>query len=469
MGDISSFYTPQAGQNTALAANGKSAGALATGGAPGSPLGFLDLLLATLNPVQVAPTPSDDKSTTGVPVDPLAKTDTNPSLVPVTQDEQEIIAANVVLAPIDLPLPSIDPDATIDLSVLATTPTKPVVSSVAPETAARLSGLDAQLQAQLAAMTGQVEVESGDVVDPAALNDLVVGGTDAQTISAPGKTVMPELIDDATAPTRDIAAQLNAMTVGGSTPDKENKRGEKSADLLTMILQKPAGDTGYQSRLGYDTLASILSPIQTPVPTTEKSPAPGSTILTGDEATLFEIDLSLIDPDQLAPTLTASPVANAAAKVADVAARLHTPAQAAVHAVALHLQNLAQNRDTRSLTLQLNPPELGRMQIKMTYGKDKTVKADILIEKSDTYSLMKNDADALKNALSSAGLQADAGSLNFALADQGTFAGNGESANDNADGNKQNTDDVIGAIEIKASEEWSVDPATGIVRYNIVV
>lgn len=479
MADVSSLMTPIA--STGCCAPGtKTAAGTSDANATGN---FLDMMMNALLPMGATIIPID--ATTPVasdaPLDQglltgMVTADAPPGAIDVIFDD-EFPHAPEAAAPLT-------PFTTLvtDLSKKLDPDTFPVdVPAEVAMVSVKETQLNLQLQAQLAAMTGKpvtAPLEEAPI-DPAILNAIVVGGDGADTSTNSDASSLPltpitDSLPTETEPTADLAARLNAMTVGGGEQNKGDKDAKKT-DILSALLQKSvANDQAYQG-----VLTALTPGYQSPITPGHKPTGPGTissmpTLLTDPslDDPILELNLSLIDPDHIAATLAQSAPAIATSVKAVAGATATSTAHAAVQAVAIHLQQLAQNRDTRSLTLQLNPPELGRMQVKMTYGRDKSVKADILIEKSDTFTMMKHDADALRDALSNAGLQADASSLNFALADHGTFAdrhADDTAGASNRDGNTIGDEDLIGAIEIKASEEWSVDPKTGIVRYNILV
>jgi hypothetical protein len=145
---------------------------------------------------------------------------------------------------------------------------------------------------------------------------------------------------------------------------------------------------------------------------------------------------------------------------------------AATQTVAANMGKAAQNGGPTDMTIQLDPPELGRVEIKLEFGADKTIKANVVVEKPETYLLLQKDSGALERALQNAGLETDSGSLNFEMAaDDYAFGdsdrdGNGDDQQANANGDKigDEEDDNI----INTTMTWDVDPNTGHVHYNIM-
>lgn len=93
------------------------------------------------------------------------------------------------------------------------------------------------------------------------------------------------------------------------------------------------------------------------------------------------------------------------------------PTQVPAMAIALQIARNLQNGSNR-FDIRLDPPELGRIDVRMEVRKDGTVSAHLTVEKTQTLDLLQRDARALQQALSDAGLQADSDSLNFSLRDQ---------------------------------------------------
>lgn len=71
------------------------------------------------------------------------------------------------------------------------------------------------------------------------------------------------------------------------------------------------------------------------------------------------------------------------------------------------------------MTIQLRPAEMGKIEIKLTFGADKSVTGVVTADNQGTLTLLQKDSDALQRALQEAGLQADAGCMEFCLRDNG--------------------------------------------------
>ncbi len=137
----------------------------------------------------------------------------------------------------------------------------------------------------------------------------------------------------------------------------------------------------------------------------------------------------------------------------------------ATQVVAATIQKSAANGETKDLTLQLDPPELGRVEIKMSFGKDKAIKAVLTVEKQETFLMLQRDSGALERSLQDAGLDLSEG-VSFELADDAhDFSQNGRH-DESHSGQKGTQSDETGTI-IESTMTWAVNPDTGHMHYVI--
>ena len=76
------------------------------------------------------------------------------------------------------------------------------------------------------------------------------------------------------------------------------------------------------------------------------------------------------------------------------------------------------NARIESMTLQLEPAELGRLDIKLKFGKDGSIKAHMIVDKPETLAMLQKDSYHLEKVLQQTGLNADENSLSFDLRQQ---------------------------------------------------
>jgi hypothetical protein len=115
---------------------------------------------------------------------------------------------------------------------------------------------------------------------------------------------------------------------------------------------------------------------------------------------------------------TASPDAALPLPVADGAALVKTvpvsqlanlPPGAAVTAIGAVIASEA-GAGTNRFVIRLDPPELGRIDVRLRFGKDGEVHARMIADRPETASMLMRDAAALERALNASGLRtADAG------------------------------------------------------------
>jgi flagellar hook-length control protein FliK len=114
--------------------------------------------------------------------------------------------------------------------------------------------------------------------------------------------------------------------------------------------------------------------------------------------------------------------------------------------IAVQIQNAMQNGSSR-MTVDLQPAELGRVEIKLDVDKDKNVSATIVADRPATLDLLQRDSKALERALQQAGLQADSGSLSFSLRDTGgQSGGRGQGGNGRAGGKGSDKNTGVAAL-----------------------
>ncbi len=145
--------------------------------------------------------------------------------------------------------------------------------------------------------------------------------------------------------------------------------------------------------------------------------------------------------------------ASAAAPAPTPAAHLppHTPAVS----VSLGIAKALSEGHSR-ITVRLDPPELGRVEIRLDFTGDGTVRALIRADNHHTLDLLQRDSRLLERALGDSGLKADSGSLSFSLNQGGqdaAFAGN-------THGGRDGGGPPLGAApseHVEASEETALE------------
>jgi flagellar hook-length control protein FliK len=82
--------------------------------------------------------------------------------------------------------------------------------------------------------------------------------------------------------------------------------------------------------------------------------------------------------------------------------------------------------------IRLDPPELGRIEVRLDVDKDGSVTSHLVAHRAETLDLLRRDAAGLQRALEDAGLKTGDNGLQFSLrdqsADQQQAGGNGRAA-----------------------------------------
>lgn len=144
-----------------------------------------------------------------------------------------------------------------------------------------------------------------------------------------------------------------------------------------------------------------------------------------------------------------------------------TQAHPGTSLVAATLNRGAAATGNKTITLQLDPPELGRIEVRMEFGKDRSLKATVISEKPEAHLMLQRDSHALERALQDSGLDADGSSLEFSLADDGHFNQDGShdgSRNQSSHGGNGSEEDID---LIETTMNWRVDEQSGHIRYDI--
>jgi len=139
----------------------------------------------------------------------------------------------------------------------------------------------------------------------------------------------------------------------------------------------------------------------------------------------------------------------------------------AAQLLALSIQKAAGQNENKTFILDMDPPELGRVEVRLSFGKDKTMKAHVIAEKPETYMMLERDSSTLQRIFDNMGMNSDGG-LSFSLAEhmgQGFTHDQRGSSGDHS-GRSNGTEDS--AETINTLMTWQIDPQSGHTRYDIL-
>jgi chemotaxis protein MotD len=121
-------------------------------------------------------------------------------------------------------------------------------------------------------------------------------------------------------------------------------------------------------------------------------------------------------PTPVPPADTLQPAAPSGAPAALVSPQVHAAATPAAQ-IAPVLVSMAHAPDgAQRLTLRLDPPELGHVQIRIDRPQDAPARVDITVERAETLTLLLRDQPQLQRALDQAGVPSDGRSVTIHVA-----------------------------------------------------
>jgi len=176
--------------------------------------------------------------------------------------------------------------------------------------------------------------------------------------------------------------------------------------------------------------------------------------------------LTMVQTDLSQPmTLDQATLAGAAGTAtAPMGAQAMTTVQTAAVAstVAVDIARFARQGETR-FEIRLDPPELGRVDVRLRVADDGTVRAHLFVERSETLDLFMRDARALERALEQQGLKTGNGGLEFSLSSDGGQQASSEDAPSGgatASGEVEEsdtTDRAIAQYQFRSAQDGRVD------------
>lgn len=86
--------------------------------------------------------------------------------------------------------------------------------------------------------------------------------------------------------------------------------------------------------------------------------------------------------------------------------------------IALQIAQKVQS-GTQQFEVRMNPPELGRVDVRLEFTRDGQVYTHLIVERPETLEMLSKDSRQLERALQQAGVTLDSDGLSFSLKDQG--------------------------------------------------
>lgn len=524
MSDINPIQTQQA-RTAALAGNSLTGDKTAAASGLGGGLAFFDMIFSQLTATLGTQTTADQalagaKTTKGdnkddQAVDPLlalltpkatqlnfdATAEATPALTPAQKKLNDILDTllqglpenqkPVIQAVETTSLKQVLKDLKIDSKTVTADDSRLIATGLTPE---ELTALIQQVEAGQDVQVDTFVIGTVKLVpsENEATGQVAMFIPQALVLNKPAKgdqatlTTTTEIEDGA--PDDDLAAALNMIDVGAgitsdpakaaatpaqdttietTLPDASTRRADLNAFL--KLLEDAQGEMGNRAT-GLKDAAATNGAASIGKDNAAATPAAGfkallnqfMDTLTGDQGQTGDLTWS-IDADQ---TLhTPATVTGSTANLI-TATRQAGEAHPTTHVIAATLTKAAQNGENKTLTLQLDPPELGRVEIQMHFTKDKSVKAHMVFEKPETMMMMQRDAQVLDRALMDAGMDAGSNDLSFELASQNHDFGDDRGGRGGHGGNT--APDAVDVEITETTMTWYVDENTGLQRYNIL-
>jgi flagellar hook-length control protein FliK len=313
--------------------------------------------------------------------------------------------------------PAPDPDAapatsaaTTDSTVSAATSTAPLpaiaqlaaklaelsstVAPIAPEVAKQLQALTQKLRGAEADPQVLAALTSGTVTDGTGIDQIVRTLLDAKPAAPPPTIGTPQIA----APAKlDIPAPI--APAAPQTP---------TVAPVTLAPTKP--DTG---------TATVKPSAGPKASVSDDTPKPEAKIVAAAAA---KIDTQPDKPDNSTPA-TAASVAPAATTAARAIPAAYQAAANPINMAQVAFEMVRQaHQGTSRFTIRIDPPELGRVDVRMHVDAAGNVNARLTVDRLDTLDMFQRDRGSLEKALSQAGLDSGKTNLEFSLR-QNPFAG----------------------------------------------
>jgi flagellar hook-length control protein FliK len=258
-----------------------------------------------------------------------------------------------------------------------------------------------------------------DAVTPA--NATVTTAINAIQTALPVAVIAPVVVaQDAPATILQAVAATGPLSIAGADTTKAKSAGGTAAKLTTDTKvsvqtadgkpQPAAGNADKQAAAPqHDTIQSGKS--HTEAAAAQPAIAPDAQIAAPkvDGNALQQAALSVQTPD--ASQTIAAPAVPAPQSTLALAVPLG--------GVAIEIAGKA-SEGNNHFEIRLDPPELGRIEVRLAVDKDGNTTTHMIADRSDTLNLLRNDSSDLQRALQDAGLKTSDNGMQFSLRDQST-------------------------------------------------
>jgi flagellar hook-length control protein FliK len=198
-------------------------------------------------------------------------------------------------------------------------------------------------------------------------------------------------------------------TAGAQAPLAQRPEGAAvaTADPENGDVPRPGSTDAAPARASHSQVAPEVAShrLETSLPPTDQASGSASTGFTGGSAAVSGQPASFAAGQSAAGAAATGPSQTAAqpppTPVAGLAAEITARA--------------AEGR--RRFEIRLDPPELGRIDVRLDFARDGQLMARLVVDRSETLDLLRRDSANLERALESAGLRGDQAGLQLSLRD----------------------------------------------------
>ena len=325
---------------------------------------------------------------------------------------------------------------------------------LAPAAVAAMPASVASAATPVAAAAAQVSVPATTPPPAASTGTTLPAGQQTRLALLAAPVLQALALPAATPGAPGTQPQQGAAAVAGTAKSRTRAPADKSHDAVAPLSLPPADATAALAILPTvpqpqssplpaspagaavprDDLAvarpapAVGGPAASPVPQTEPAATPATA--NGVSSPAAAVDIAT--PNKPAPTppvetalaaVSASPAAAEASQTAAPRPSDHAVTTTAVGSaspaaqVAPALVSLARAPDgAQRMTLKLQPPELGQVEIRIDRSADAPARVEISVQRPETLTLLLRDQPQLQRALDQAGVPAEGRSLTFQVA-----------------------------------------------------
>ncbi|MFL6840776.1 MAG: flagellar hook-length control protein FliK [Bradyrhizobium sp.] len=312
--------------------------------------------------------------------------------------------------------------------------TDPTAAATATVTAAKPAGVKADAQAT-ANETVSAQVTTEDTTAP---TDIALAASAATATSVVPKATTP--LKPSPAAKQGVTSEGEQDSAIGTT---EASTTAAPAGILQSVSQPVAAAGKAQTENGVvDSMKADAAGDSTPTPAAGAA-ANGHTATTDVASTpVNSSNNSALVADAVQPQLPSTSSA-ATAPTTQLTVTAATHAAVPLSGLAIEIAASAKSGKSR-FEIRLDPADLGRIDVRIDVDRNGQVTSHLTVERPETLSMLRQDANQLQRALDNAGLSTGNSGLQFSLRDQSSQGQN--------DGGQSNPD----AHRLIVSEEDSV-------------